>query len=243
MGIKQYLSNNLFFTIILLAVLSSCDTRIKTEEAEVGEAVTRKVVSFPSETFVVDTASSEITWIAAKMTGRHNGIFQVQSGELLMNEGLLTGGSIVIDVASLRADDKKIDAESNKKLTTHLRSADFFDTENYPTAVFELIDVIPLDNASSAKKEPSSKSSYSELHIKDPTHRITGNLTIKGETKSVTFPAKVTKTENELKAKANFNIDRTKWGLVYRSDESLGDQTIYSEVNIGIDIVAKPASI
>ncbi|MCC9138758.1 YceI family protein [Pontibacter silvestris] len=230
------------FLLLLALFNTSCDTRVKTVEAEVGEAVVKETSPTPSEAFMIDTAKSEITWIASKMTGRHNGLFQVQNGELLVSDGSLTGGNIVIDVASLRADDKNIDAESNKKLTTHLRSADFFDTEKYPTAVFELTDVIPLDTAST-KQQLSSKNSYSELHIKNPTHRVTGNLTIKGETKSVSFPAKLTKEDNQLKAKANFNLDRTQWGLVYRSDKSLGDQTIYSEVNIGIDIVAKASSI
>ncbi|RDV15505.1 YceI family protein [Pontibacter diazotrophicus] len=224
---------------VLLLTFSACDTTIKTDEAIISEAVEKKSNTRPANTFVVDTAKSEVTWIGAKMTGRHNGVFRIQNGELHMQEGLLIGGDIIMDVANTRSEDKTIDEASNKKLTTHLRSADFFDVEKHPTAAFEVTSVSRIDSTREKKETPDSKITYSELRIKDPTHRITGNLTIKGETKSVTFPARVT-LDSLLRAKANFNIDRTKWGLVYRSDESLGDKTIYPEVNIGIDLVAKP---
>lgn len=192
----------------------------------------------PTETYAIDTANSEVTWIGSKMTGRHNGLFDIKEGELNMTNGLLTDGNIVLDITRVRATDKAIDEASNKKLTTHLRSADFFDSERYPTAEFELTGIAPYD---STKEQASSPvATYSELRVKNPTHRVTGNLTIKGQTKSVSFPARVTLQDSLLRAKANFNLDRTKWGLVYRSDNSLGDKTIYSEVNIGLDIVARP---
>ncbi|GAB3538788.1 YceI family protein [Pontibacter brevis] len=223
----------------MLLAFSACDTTIKTDDAIISEAVEKKSNTMPTSTYVVDTAKSEVTWIGAKMTGRHNGIFRIKSGELHMRKGLLIGGDILMDVANTRSEDKTIDAESNKKLTTHLRSADFFDVENHPTAAFEVISITRIDSTQEKATATEAKATYSELRIKNPTHRITGNLTIKGETKSVTFPARIT-LDTLLRAKANFNIDRTKWGLVYRSDKSLGDKTIYPEVNIGIDLVAKP---
>ena len=221
---------------LLLFAAASCDTTIKTDDAIVGEAVPKKKISeAPQQIFTIDTAKSEVTWIGAKMTGRHNGWFYVQGGEIHRSKGLVTGGTIVLNMAATRSDDKRIDAENNRKLTKQLRSADFFDVERYPTAVYELTDVAPYD--SSGQKSAAAK--YSELRVKNPTHRITGNLTIKGQTKSVTFPARITFEDGILHAKANFNLDRTKWGLVYRSDESLGDKTIYPEVNIGFNIVAR----
>lgn len=223
----------------LFLAFSACDTTIKTDDAIISEAVEKTDSSMPTHTYVVDTTKSEVTWIGAKMTGRHNGIFRIQSGELHMREGMLVGGDFIMDVANTRSADKTIDEANNKKLTTHLRSADFFDVEKHPTAAFELTNVSRIDSIREKAAAPDAKATYSELRIKDPTHRITGNLTIKGETKSVTFPARVT-LDSLLRAKANFNIDRTQWGLVYQSDKSLGDKTIYPEVNIGIDLVAKP---
>lgn len=231
----------LLFSLLLL-LLAACDTTVKTDEAVIADAVEKKEETAPTSIFVVDTAKSEVTWIGAKMTGRHNGVFRIKSGELYMSHGLLTGGNFVMDVANTVSADKTIDTESNKKLTTHLRSADFFDVEKYPTAAFELVGIARLDSTGDKARDEAAKATApvsDELRVKNPTHRIMGNLTIKGATKSVSFPARVT-MDSLLRAKANFNIDRTKWGLVYRSDRSLGDKTIYPEVNIGIDLVARP---
>lgn len=224
---------------VSLTALSACDTSVKSDKALVGEAITTKTRISPSQTFVIDTTESQITWIGAKITGRHNGYFKIKTGELYMDDKALSSGAIVIDMNSLRSDDKTIDQANNDKLTKHLKSADFFDVEKYSTATFELKSVAPYDSTQ-VKPAQSRKPADEALRVKKPTHLITGNLTIKGETKSITFPAKVSLEDNQLKAKANFNIDRTKWGLVYRSDKSLGDQTIHPEVNLGFDIVANP---
>lgn len=227
---------------LVLLFTAACDTTVKTDDAVIADAVEKKEEPAPTDIFIVDTAQSEVTWIGAKVTGRHNGVFRIKSGEVYMSNGLLTGGNFIIDMANTVSADKTIDAESNRKLTTHLRSADFFDVEKYPTAAFEMVGIARLDSTGDKARNEKAKvltALGDELRVKNPTHRITGNLTIKGETKSVSFPARVT-MDTLLRAKANFNIDRTKWGLVYRSDRSLGDKTIRPEVNIGIDIVAKP---
>ncbi|TPE45320.1 YceI family protein [Pontibacter mangrovi] len=229
-----------YLTLLLalpLLMLCACDTTVQTDEAEIGEAVVKKTTLTPTDTFALDTAQSKVTWIGAKMTGRHNGLIDIQTGELYMTDSLITGGKVVLSMTTVRSADKTIDEASNKKLTNHLRSDDFFDTERYPTAVFELTGIAPYD---SSEAGTSDAVVYSELRVQHPSHRITGNLTIRNQTKSVAFPARVTLEDSLLRAKANFNIDRTQWGLVYRSDKSLGDQTIRNEVNIGLDLVAKP---
>ncbi|WP_114777444.1 YceI family protein [Botryobacter ruber] len=223
--------------LLLLLLACACETSIKTDDAEVGEALEKPVAIAPTDALQVDTAKSEVTWIATKITGRHNGIFRLLNGELQLQENKITGGTLVIDMTSLQATDKSIGVEGNRKLTAQLKSADFFDVELYPMAVFEIISVAPYD--STATEKPGRRA-YSDLKLKNPTHTITGNLEIKGTVKSITFPAHITSKPNELKARANFNIDRTKWGLTYLSDQSLGDKTIYSDVNIGFDIIAKP---
>lgn len=239
----RYLTKQKYGRIAVLlsfTALAACDTSVKSDKALIGEPkAIKNGPSHTSSTFVVDTAKSQLTWIGAKMTGRHNGIFKISQGELHLDDSLLTSGTIMIDMTQLRSDDKTIDQNANAKLTKHLRSADFFDVEKYNTAKFELTGTAPYD--STLVKKPATRATAdAALRVKNPTHFVTGNLTIKDQTKSVTFPARVTLEDNLLKAKANFNIDRTHWGLVYRSDKSLGDQTIKPEVNIGFDIVARP---
>ncbi|WP_276498687.1 YceI family protein [Pontibacter litorisediminis] len=222
--------------VVLVLITSGCDTTVRTDEALISDAVVKENRTLPTDTFVIDTARSKVTWIGAKMTGRHNGLIDIQQGELFMTDSLVTGGNIELNMTTVRAADKTIDQKSNQKLTDHLRSPDFFDSERYPSASFELTGIAPYD--STDEQVSGVVPRYDEHRVKNPSHRITGNLTIRSQTKSVSFPARVTLEDSLLRAKANFNIDRTKWGLVYRSDNSLGDKTIRPEVNIGLDIVA-----
>lgn len=233
----QTLSKHLIHALLMAIMLSACDTSVKTDVAEIGEAVEKNSEVEASEYFKIDTTESEVTWIGAKMTGRHSGVLVIQEGQLELHDSKLVGGRILFDMRSTTSTDKALDAQSNEKLTKHLLSEDFFDVERYPTAEFEITSVEPYDSTS---QTPDNTRRYSELRVKNPTHRLTGNLTIKAEKKSVSFPARINMSSGELKAKANFNIDRTHWGLIYRADESLGNKTIRPEVNIGFEIIAKP---
>jgi polyisoprenoid-binding protein YceI len=226
------------YSLLALAVFA-CDTTISSDEAQVGAAVQSLAQITPDQVFEIDTANSSVTWIGAKVTGRHNGIFKIQEGEVTLHNGTASGGKTVFDMTGMRSDDKTIDEANNKKLTRHLRSPDFFDVEQHPTAIFEITSVSPYEANTDQEETPSVFASKTrELRIKDPTHRITGNLTIKGITRSVSFPAKITLEDSVLKAKANFNINRSDWNLTYGADKSLGNQTIHPTVNIGLDIVA-----
>jgi polyisoprenoid-binding protein YceI len=69
--------------------------------------------------------------------------------------------------------------------------------------------------------------------------KISGNLKLKGVVKNVTFPAKVDITENAVSAVANFDIDRTLWGMNYGNDASLKDKMITPTVNMALNIQAK----
>ncbi|MER2999064.1 YceI family protein [Pontibacter populi] len=239
---QQYLLLKLASAIVLMLLFAACDTSIKTDEAEVGAPEIARQLAPVSEVYHVDTAKSKLTWIGVKITGRHNGIFKISSGELHLNHKELTGGAITLNMKATRSDDKTLNQDSNKKLTTHLRSADFFDVERYPTVTFVITSISPYDSTD-RKPINTPPALDSQLRIKGTTHLLTGNLTIKDKTRSIRFPAKITLQDNVLKAKANFNIDRTKWGLVYRADKSLGNQTIRPEVNIGIDLVARRTTL
>jgi polyisoprenoid-binding protein YceI len=218
-----------------MVALYSCETTVESDVAEVGAAVQSLSPRTPDQVFKIDTAKSTMTWIGAKVTGRHNGIFKIREGEISLQNGVAHGGTTVLDMAALRSDDKRLDEAGNKKLTKHLRSADFFDVEQHPTATFEITSVVPYD--STAKQE--TPATTKELRVKDPTHKVTGNLTIKGITKSISFPAKITLEDSVLKAKANFNINRADWKLTYGADKSMGNQTIHPQVNVGFDLVAR----
>jgi polyisoprenoid-binding protein YceI len=87
------------------------------------------------------------------------------------------------------------------------------------------------------KVEPFD-SSKSKAVLPNANYLISGNLTLKDSTKNVTFPATVIVEGNNVEAKANFNIDRTQWGMSYGNDKSLQDKFIRPEVNIQFDLKA-----
>ncbi|MCH5600262.1 YceI family protein [Niabella ginsengisoli] len=102
-----------------------------------------------------------------------------------------------------------------------------FDAANHPTATFEVTAV-----------EEYVADSTNKIILDGATNTIKGNLTLKGVTKNVSFPAAITVTPSIVTARANFNINRTDWGLIYNSDQSLGDKFIRPEVNISFTITA-----
>lgn len=216
---KKTMKKTLLSVAVLAILITSCQQAPDATKAETTEK--QEAASVAGATaYSIDTTTSLVSWIGTKPVGKHNGDFKLSSGSLSVENGNVKGGSFVIDINSMKNHDLT-DAEYNGKLIGHLKSADFFDASKFPTAKFEITSVEPLQNDTAG------------------THKISGNLTLKDSTKNVTFPAKITVTDNDVKAVANFNIDRTNWGLRYGNDQSLGDKFIRPEVNISLDIDAK----
>lgn len=196
-------------------VFTSCNTTPKGEEAKVTEQ--QEAATTAGTTFKVNTENSVVKWIGASPVKQHNGTFKLSEGTLTVTNSNVTAGSFTIDVASLT--DNDLSGASKTKLETHLKSADFLEVEKYPTAKFEI-------TAVEAAAEGEN------------THKISGNLTMKDATKNITFPAKISVTETEVSATANFNIDRSQWNISYGNDASLGDKLIKPEVNITLELKA-----
>ena len=76
-------------------------------------------------------------------------------------------------------------------------------------------------------------------------YKIVGNLTMKGVTNEINFPAKIYLKDGALHAEASFAIDRTKWKITYGSTnffKSLGDNFIDDMVELAFNIVATPTA-
>lgn len=202
---------------ILALVTTSCGGNKETVEA--GEQ--QQAAQAAGENFKVAPEESTLEWYATKITGAgHNGTFQLQEGSFTVEEGLPKAGKFVADLNTIKVLDLT-DAEMNAKLTGHLKSADFFDVEKFPSATFEITGV-----------EKSGQDSA----------KVSGNLTIKGITKNITFPAAITREGDNLKVKADFFIDRTDWDIKYNSGKffkNLGDKLIKDEVNFKLNITAR----
>lgn len=204
------------------ALLAACNNPGDAEKAATTD--TQAVTATEGTAYKIDSAT-RITWTGFKPTGKHDGTFKVSEGSLLVNNNALTGGSFTIDINTLTNLDLAGDAKQKEGLEGHLKSPDFFDVQKYPTAKFEITSVEPYVADSTSK-------------TKDATHLIKGNLTLKDSTKNIAFPAKVTVDANTVAAFADFNIDRTLWGMNYKGPNNPQDWVISKEVNIKLSVSA-----
>ena len=166
--------------------------------------------------YTVDAAKSTITWVGKKVTGSHNGTIALQSGTLNVDGKKVTGGTFTIDMNSIK------DADGSAKLEGHLKADDFFGTTKFPTSTFVI-----------------TKVAGSGANV-----TVTGNLTIKGITKPLSFPATVTVnadgTASALAGK--IVVDRTKYDIKYGSKsffDSIGDKAIDDNFELAVKLVAK----
>jgi len=160
----------------------------------------------------VKTDASTVAWKAYKVTGSHTGTIDLKSGALTFDGDKLTGGEFVVDMPTLVSTD--LEGESKGKLEGHLKSDDFFGVDNHGTSKLVFTSV-----------SPSGKNSY----------EVTGDLTIKGITKPVTFDVSIYGS----KATATLKVDRTNYDVKYGSGsffENLGDKTIYDEFDLVVDL-------
>jgi polyisoprenoid-binding protein YceI len=156
--------------------------------------------------------SANIVWKGYKVTGSHEGTVNLKDGMLMIDNDELKGGSFTIDMSSITCTD--LEGEYKGKLEGHLKSDDFFGVEKHGTASLYI-----------TKAEKTGKNSYN----------VTGDLTIKGITKTIEFPVSIYGN----KANANIKIDRSKFDVRYGSGtffDGLQDNLIYDEFDLVIDM-------
>lgn len=221
----------------------------KGDNAATGDAQEVANATEGAMTYSLNTSESMVTWIGYKPSGKHNGTIGVTEGTISVENGAITAGSFNIDVQSLVVLDIPADDEMNGKLKGHLMSPDFFAADSFPTATFEVVSVVEFAGDSTVTTKEEFESEFTpanarEILVANPTHMITGNLTMRGTTKSISIPASVTINETGLTAAANFNIDRTDWNLSHNNESSaidkLKDKFYYNTVTVGFSITASP---
>jgi polyisoprenoid-binding protein YceI len=130
--------------------------------------------------------NTKIEFIGTKPDGKHSGSFPKLSGAFDAPDDLTKAKiTVKIDMDALESDDPK--------LTAHLKSPDFFETKKYPEARFV------------SKKIKSDKQDFV----------VTGDLTLHGKTKEISFPAKMTNANGAAGLEAEFSINRSDWGISY----------------------------
>lgn len=172
-------------------------------------------------TYKANVAKSEITWVGTKVTGEHSGKVPLKEGTFTLDGSKLTSAKFTANLAGLTVEDIK-DAEYNSKLVGHLKNDDFFATDKFPTATFVMTKAV----AKSAN-----------------TYDVTGNLTIKGITKPVTFPVTVSTDANGSTVTGKITVDRAKYDIKYSSKSffdanALGDKMIHDDFTLDVKIFA-----
>lgn len=225
--------------LMTFACSKPADTVEATDAQEVAEA--------EGTTLSLNPEATKISWKGYKPTGQHYGIIPATTGSVTVDGTEITGGSFTFDITGLEVHDMEEGTEMHGKLSNHLQSADFFDAANHPTATFEITDVESFSADDVVTEEEQFESdntptSTSELNPETPTHWISGNLTMRGTTKNIKFPASVNVDNGVVTAKAGFNIDRTEWGLSYQDESSVADKAkdkfIYNSVGVVLDVKA-----
>jgi len=173
----------------------------------------------PHDNLTINKKVSSVEWVGKKVTGQHTGTIQILSGNFHLHDDAIGSGEVVIDMSTINNTDMEA-GKGKEKLEGHLNSKDFFDVANFKTATLKI---------TSTKK------------LEGNSYTIYGNLTIKGITKSIEFPANVQVKDSKLAAYAEMKIDRTAYDIKYGSGkffEGLGDKVIDDDFTIKFKIAA-----
>ena len=206
------------YSILIIAPLFfSCGGPVKEGNKNNALAGSISLHVGDEKNFIIDTKESVIAWTGSSVHGKQQGYANISKGELMIENGQLMGGAVEIEM-------NKIEGPGHSKdnnLINHLKDPDFFDVKKFP---FSTITITRVASINAEEKE------------------ITGNLTIKGITHPVTFPVKMEVKDGIVKASGKLVIDRTEWGVRYKSGkffDNLKDQAISDSIEFLITIVAK----
>lgn len=221
---KLVLLNLMIFTMGFVSV--GCKDKAK--EADTVDAMETSQSDDMAQTYTVDADASQIEWKGFKPTGTHNGTIDIENGEINVNDNSIEGGNVTIDMKSITVMDlegeEKQNLESHLKGTVEGKEGDFFNVNKYPEARFDITGTEMIDTN---------------------TTSLSGNLTLKGVTKNVTFPVKVSMDDNSLTITSDtFTIDRTNWNVNYGSKsvfDNLGDSFINDGMELKITVKANKA--
>lgn len=171
--------------------------------------------------WVVDAAHTTVGF-----TVRHM-MFSKVRGSFSDIEGSLKGNPIELENAKI---DFSIDVNSihtnNEDRDNHLRSADFFDVENHPKMTFTSTNITKTG---------------------DTSYDLTGDMTIKGNTKPVTFKAEYEGTGKNpwgvdvVGFEVSGDISREEFGLTWSQVLETGGVLVGDDIKIILDVQLNPA--
>ncbi|WP_372678383.1 YceI family protein [Desulfosarcina sp.] len=194
-----------------------------------GESVDRpplpeRLLALRDGTYRVDADRSQVEWAGHNPNTRHDGTVRIKKGELEVKGGKSVG-TFEIDMDAIENRSLAGD-ELQPVLISHLKSDDFFFTRLFPTATFTIQSGTP-------RKEP---------YVSAPNVDVQGELALRGVKAGLSFPATVYQAmDGTITAKAHFDLDRTRWDIIYGSTrffEHLGMHLVFDIIYVDVKIVA-----
>ncbi|WP_028297339.1 YceI family protein [Olivibacter sitiensis] len=211
------------FAFLMAACGGNSSNTSVSEEQEVAEK--------HGDAYVVDLNASKVDWKAFHKGGfaPRWGTLSIQSGEVSVEDGAITAGDFVINMQSLKVDSASVTEEGKKAsdLEAHLKNPDFFDVEKFPKAEFKITKITDLD-------ETTAKGA-----IEGANKTINGNLTLLDSTLNISFPAKISVTDDKASVEAKFTVNRADWGIKFgTSDADPAEWMISKDIEISISVEA-----
>ena len=204
----------LLVSVAGLSMFIACSNAPKGEQA-VTEAAKKVAAPMAAKSYAVDGSLSKVSWTGSKVGGKHTGTIDVNTGSVQVKDGKVVGGSFNLDINSPNVTDLEA-GKGKEKLEGHLKAPDFFDAANNPNATFTISNVA--------------------------NGTVTGNLTLNGTTKSISFPAKIDVSDSGVMVTTpDFTINRTDFGMKYGSAtfiDGLKDKAINDNVGLSISLKA-----
>jgi polyisoprenoid-binding protein YceI len=180
-------------------------------------------------TYVLDLEQSTFTWSGKKplIDGYVNtGSIAFSEGAMELTEDRAMSGAFTLDMNTLSVSETPTKPGEESLLEKHLMSATWFDTTAFPTAIITIASVVP-------------RADVAETNLYD----VKSSLTMHGETHELRFMATIeTEINEQLRATAKINLNRTTWGITAGSDsilDNLGDNVIDDIIPITFDLLLK----
>ncbi len=172
-----------------------------------------------NEVYVVDPSASTVEWEGNRVGGGgHKGTISIKEGTMNFEGTNLRGGTFLIDMSTINTTD--LTGDRKARLDGHLKNQDFFDINRFPTSSLIIKNV---ESAGTGRV------------------RITGDLSIKGTTRPIEFPATVAFVGGRVIASASLSFNRADFDVRYGSGrffDNLGDRAIRDEIPLVINLVA-----
>jgi len=170
-----------------------------------------------TRTYKIDKAHSEVAFQVRHLVTKVRGRFRDFEGSILYNEANPEQSSVTFTVQAASINTAEPDRDN------HLRTADFFDVETFPTLTFQTSRI--------TKRGPE-------------TYDVTGTLTLHGVTKELVLPvahmgkAKDPWGGDRLGFEAETTLNRKDFGLNWNAMLEAGGFLVGDEVKVSIEIQA-----